>query len=301
MRYKIAICICTYKRLESLERLLKSLKKLKYNDTLTKNEVQLVVVDNNEGESKELVESLGLENLVWFHEPKKGLCYARNRTVELARNSSFCFFVDDDQELNQHCLTILWQTAKKSGAKIIYGSNPPIFPAEAKINPSIRAFFTKSSSSIISYVSSAPTNCTLISTNVLNKLSGPFDLRFNLTGGEDSFLTRSLNRMGYRIICNRNARAYEHIPVSRIKLSWILKRSFRESASITIQDIYLKKTYRYITLRLLKSVGKIGFGIFACFIFIYAPRYHINGLVYIAEGLGHIAGYLKIHPKEYAQ
>ena len=51
--------------------------------------------------SKKLIKDENYKfSVEFFYEPKKGICFARNKTVELAKNTKYCFFVDDDQILD---------------------------------------------------------------------------------------------------------------------------------------------------------------------------------------------------------
>ena len=94
-KYIITFCISTYNRNDGLVKLLDSI-----NDSILSNDfdftnINVVVVDNFDGLSRNFIQSKTYSfSLDWEHEPKKGLCYARNRTVKMAKETEYLFFVD---------------------------------------------------------------------------------------------------------------------------------------------------------------------------------------------------------------
>ena len=300
--YLITLCICTYNRNKGLLTLLNSVKKQTIFKLVPKSYVKTVIIDNYDGSSKKIVDSNSFElNIVWNHEPRKGLVYARNKSVSLAKNTDYCFFVDDDQKLDSECLVEILSTAKQKNADLVYGSNPPIF--EKEISESKVSYFTPVYKKPTDYpIAMCPTNCTLVLKEVLDSLEGPFNMCFNLTGGEDSFLSRQLSINNFKLYRSVRAKAYEYIPASRCRLSWIIKRSFRCSASLTFQDKLLKLGFSFYFVRILKALIKVCLGLIFIVPSIFVPETNKKKLfpiIEIAEGLGHLFGYLNVHPEEY--
>lgn len=301
-KYIITFCISTYNRNDGLVKLLDSI-----NDSILSNDfdftnINVVVVDNFDGLSRNFIQSKTYSfSLDWEHEPKKGLCYARNRTVKMAKETEYLFFVDDDQVLDINCLKEMLNTAIVKNASVVYGSNPPIY--NKKPPSSMDSFFKPSFKQTSDYqIAVAPTNCTLIKSSVLDKINGPFDMVFNLTGGEDSFLTRQLHLQGERMYRSVKSIAYELVPSSRCNLKWITKRSFRCATSITIQDKMLRLGGAFYFERILKALAKISFGLIAAVPAFCLPESNKNKYtpwIELIEGLGHIFGYLNVQPKEY--
>ena len=297
----ISFCICTYNRNEGLASLLQSLTDMNLPGDLRAADVRVVVVDNYDGSSEEVLKAWSSRfNWTWFHEPQKGLSNARNRSVSLAKDSEFVVFVDDDQILEKDCLAYLMATQKEFKADLVYGSNPPIFEIEPV--KSISHFFENSDVYSGEQILFAPTNCTLVRASVLDSVQGPFDWRFNVTGGEDSFLTRQLSANGYHLVADGRAKAFEYIKADRANLRWIIKRQFRVSTSLTFQDRLLKVDVIFISKRVCKALLKILCGsVFLPFCFVVPGSFKQRWipLISMVEGFGHLAGYFGIHPKEY--
>ena len=96
-KHHICVCICTYKRLKYLIRLLRGLEKQKTEDLF---DYSIVVVDNDRAESaKQTVETYTEQSKIsinYFVQSKQNIALARNKAVE---NSSgdFLAFIDDDE------------------------------------------------------------------------------------------------------------------------------------------------------------------------------------------------------------
>ena len=298
--YLVTFCICTYNRNKGLVDLLNSINNIYLPEDINFRDINVVVVDNYDGMSKNFIESYKF-NIKWDYEPKKGLCFARNKTVELAVNTEYCLFVDDDQIIDHNCVIELLQTALKYNADLVYGSNPPKFIKKTSI--AIEYFFQPKISVDKDYlINYAPTNCTLVNKSALNEIVGPFDLTFNLTGGEDSYMTRQLSLKGKVLYKCVKAKAYEIIPVDRCTLAWITKRAFRCSTSVTIQDRMLKLGLFYYTKRSIKAIIKILIGIISLLPMIFMPntfKFKYYFWIHMVEGLGHLLGFFNVHPKEY--
>lgn len=301
-KYLITICICTYNRNAGLLELLKSINKIKLPNNIDFSNINVVVVDNFKGKSKEIIKQNHFDfNIDWYHETNKGLSFARNRSVDLAKDTKYCFFVDDDQILDHYCILELLKTAFNNNADLVYGSNPPIF----KENPpmAIKVLFSPEFQSTEDYeISMAPTNCTLIKKSVLDKINGPFNLIFNLTGGEDSYLTRQIKLMGFKMFRCINAKAYEIIPENRSKIQWLTKRKFRCSNSLTVQDKLLNLGYAFYTMRMIKAIMKLLCVIIGLPVMLIVPN--SSKLKYklwleSVQGLGHIFGYCNYQFQEY--
>jgi len=300
--YLVTFCICTYNRNDGLFKLLESINTSILSPNICFDDINVIVVDNYDGSSKSIIQNKNFRfKVVWYHEVSKGLTHARNRSVKLATNTEYCFFVDDDQILDKNCITEMLNTAIINNASIVYGSNPPIYAK--KPTSSIDSFFQPVFKETYDYpITVAPTNCTLIKSCVFDNVTGPFHIVFNLTGGEDSFLTRQLHYNGEKMLRSVKSKAYEIIPNSRCNLNWITKRSFRCATSITIQDKMFKLGFVFYFKRALKAFLKISFGLIMgipAYCLPQSHKYKYIPWIELIEGLGHISGYLNIQPKEY--
>lgn len=228
MKEIITICISTRNRKEGLIKLLNSISKMDLPD-YKKYEIRVVVVENDSIDKVSQVVDSFRENtsfeIKYFLETNQGLCYARNRTVLEAHNSTFCVFVDDDQIVDSKWMVELVKCKEEFDCDAVYGSNPPIF--EKEIPDYMQNFYKHIYQPYGSILNYAATNCLLIRYDLLINEEGPFDLRLNFLGGEDMLLTTNLVKKGCRIISNPNAVAFEMIPSERLNFSYIIKRSIR--------------------------------------------------------------------------
>ena len=78
----LIICICTYKRNESLEKCLKSIKRL---NNINNIKIKILIIDNTTNyESFKLVSKIKkkfLYKIIQINEPKKGIVHARNKAL----------------------------------------------------------------------------------------------------------------------------------------------------------------------------------------------------------------------------
>ena len=58
-------------------------------------------------------------------------------------------------------------------------------------------------------------------------LTGPFDVEYGRTGGEDSILFRELGKRHATMVWCDEATVSELVPLERASVSWLLKRSYR--------------------------------------------------------------------------
>jgi succinoglycan biosynthesis protein ExoM len=217
--------------------LLESFIDLRIPDT---TDVTVIVVENDlERRSEKIVQDVSSKasglKIRYYLEPRQGLAYARNRSVNEAGNCDFCCFVDDDQIVDSNWLAELVRCQMEFDADGVWGLNPPIF--ESDVMPAIRKFHTPKPTKYGEIVQAAFTNCLMLRKSFLDRVDGPFDARLNFTGGEDRHLTSLISSMGGIIRCNPDAIAYEIIPASRTTVRFYIKRIYR----ISNAALYVRK------------------------------------------------------------
>src|SRR5436309_8539340 len=93
----ISVCICTYKRASSLDRLLHKLETLMTDDLFT---YSLVVVDNDHMASAHGVttafKARSRIGLIYLVEPEQNIALARNKAATNA-SGHYIAFIDDDE------------------------------------------------------------------------------------------------------------------------------------------------------------------------------------------------------------
>ncbi|KJS82649.1 MAG: hypothetical protein JM58_14335 [Peptococcaceae bacterium BICA1-8] len=301
--YDIAICIATYKRLIMLDKLLESLSKLAFNKNPKVKSCIIVIDNDNKGSAYSVVDKYSSEfsKILYDIEPTRGISSARNKAVDIAKkfNCHYIAFVDDDEIVDPFWLDELLFTIREYQADIVVGPVFFIFPRDTPEWIIKGNFFPRPLYQTGEQIYMGATNNVLFTRESLDKLKGPFDERFNISGGSDTYLFKSLSG-GAKIVWTNEAIVKENVPLSRANAKWILKRAFRGGNTIGLCDKYLARNILTIFIRLLKGAFRItqGFITFLPSLFIGKQRI-IRSIHYIFLGAGMIAGIMGYKFEEY--
>jgi len=214
----VVICIPTFKRPQSLKRLLDAIAVLE-----TRADVAVLVADNDaEGQA-----GFTLANAMapGFRFPlravivhSRGIANVRNTLIEEALKDAprFLAMIDDDEWPEANWLDGFLRVAEETGAGVLQGSILFNHPAQADI---VRA------SGAAEMLQGAGN--LLIAREVLEAMPQPwFDPAFALGGGEDRDFFERLARMGVAFAWADEARCLGEVPESRASLSWMLRRAY---------------------------------------------------------------------------
>ncbi len=240
---RVTVCICTRRRPEGLDRLLKSIDDISIPEGV---ELDLVIVENDENPtSRGIVEGYersGRFTIRYFLEPNPGISFARNKSIKEARDCDFCCFVDDDQIVDKQWMSELIKCQREFNADGISGSTPPLF--EFEVPTYIKTYHEEEQIPYGTIVEKAATGCLLIRKSWLDKVEGPFDLRLNFTGGEDYYMTHNVTMLGGILRSNPNAISYEIIPAERATIGYVYHRTFRiANTKLFVQSLIDHKIY----------------------------------------------------------
>lgn len=269
-------------------------------------EYEIVVVDNDpEGSAHPIVTALANASRVpirYVAEPRPGISHARNTGVANARGALLAF-LDDDEAAEPRWLASFLDALTRFEADAVVGPVYPRFPpALTKIDPYCRSVYTRDAA--------APSGTRLLRWNIGNSIfrkdrcfigPEPFDLRFGLTGGEDTVFIRQMTRRGGKLVWCAEAAVSEDVPVDRLVPRYLLRRAFRGGQIAAFLSL------RVPPRELLRAVRLIIGG--AMQILIYGPA----GLVLrlfnrprwlpfsakAAAGLGKLLFHPKLHPRMY--
>ena len=231
---KFVICICTYNRNLSLLRCLKSINNLYVVRNI---KIEIVIVDNTiEYSSFKLVKKLKKSfkyKIIQSHEKKRGVVYARNKCLNEAKkiNPKFVCFFDDDCVVDRFWLKNVFKVMKFTGAEIVTGPQLPLkkkyLHFSNKINYS--QFFEKTyKKDTIKRVNWASSNNVFLEYNIIKKHKLIFDKILNKFGlGEDQLFFSKIDSYGYKIYWSKTIKVFENIHNHRLKLDWLIRRSFR--------------------------------------------------------------------------
>lgn len=227
---RVAVCIASRRRPDQLQRLLQSLERAReeLGDAWA---VRAYVVDNDPAGS-----AMGLAPHLpsWvrlFHEPREGIPYARNRTLEEGLPwADWIAFVDDDELVDARWLKRGLEYALASDASVVAGPIVPEFEVDPP--PWVRevGLIARPRHATGHRLSVARTGNLLVQADVLLDFDRHFDTHFAHTGGSDTEFTERISAR-YSIHWCDEAVVYEFVPQHRMTLPWHVRRSLRIGAN----------------------------------------------------------------------
>jgi succinoglycan biosynthesis protein ExoM len=300
-QFTVAVAIATYQRPQALRNLLQSLADQR-GITFPWN---IIVVDNDPDESgRAAVESFESHALRidYVVEEEPGIPAARNRAIDYGRKNrlSAVAFIDDDEWASPLWLATLVNRLQASGADAVSGPVEPIFPNETPRWAYRSRLFHRSTFPDGAELDYASTANSILRMDAIAGIAEPFDRRFQFTGGSDSFLYQSMRGRGKRIIWEPNALVYEEVPVSRITLTWLMRRSYRQGITLARCDRLLVKPTHRLAYRAVRGFAQFPLGaVDIAFGVVKRNELWRRGLTKIARGAGVFAGLIGATYDEY--
>ncbi|MEJ6788357.1 glycosyltransferase family 2 protein [Brevundimonas sp. BR2-1] len=224
----VAIIVPTLRRLESLERALRSL----FRQTGVADRVaEIVVVDNDpQGSAADLTDDLRLFSpwpIIYRHAPTPGVATARNAGLS-ATAAPLIAFLDDDEAASPGWLSALLKAREETGADAVFGPITGRAPgAEAWLQPYLERFFGRDGPERTGLIDQ-PYGCgnSLMLRSTALPGDAPFNLAADQAGGEDDALFAALAARGGRFGWAADARVEEFAPAHRATLKYALARAF---------------------------------------------------------------------------
>lgn len=240
---RIAIAAATRRRPRMLADLLQSLQAL---DVPQGAELCFFFVENDaELTISELVDDFSRRS-GWsaraLHEPRRGISHARNAAMEAATEAGvdWLAFVDDDEQVRHDWLRLLWSGARESGAQLAGGPVLPVAPARGSSDEQneVLAYFERAAAVSDARKDAAmatgqrfdlATNNWICDLHAFNLAGLRFDLRFGLSGGEDTDLSRRAYGAGLKLAWIAQAIVTEEVPAERLSARYIFERARAQS------------------------------------------------------------------------
>ncbi|MCB1097953.1 MAG: glycosyltransferase family 2 protein [Verrucomicrobiae bacterium] len=221
----ITVCVCTYKRPSLLGDLISNLV---IQETSSRFTYDIVVVDNDAGQSaRETVANLCDSHAVQMRyavEPEQNIARARNLAMSLC-SGDFVAFIDDDEIPNSTWLFTLFEGLDTQGADGALGPVVPRYTADTPSWVVAGEFYSRQTHSdghVVSWQEGRTGNL-LFKREILATMREPFRVEF-ITGEDQDFFRRAIS-LNYSFVWVAGAVVHEHVPESRCKRRFMLRRA----------------------------------------------------------------------------
>ena len=231
MKPHICVCICTYKRLPFLKRLL---AELAAQDTGGQFTYSVVVADNDRDQSaaevvNDWIAAGSPMPVTYCVQPRQNIALTRNTAIEHS-TGDFIAFIDDDEWPTGTWLLTLFTACRKYGADGALGPVKPHFdeaPPRWVVDGKYYDRPTYPTGFVIDWRKGRTGN-TLLTREVVEAEPAPFRPEF-LTGEDQDFFRRMIDK-GHRFVWCNEAIAYETVPPIRWQRTFLLKRALLRGA-----------------------------------------------------------------------
>jgi cellulose synthase/poly-beta-1,6-N-acetylglucosamine synthase-like glycosyltransferase len=193
----------------------------------------ILVVDNDQHRSAEALvaefDRTGAVPAAYALETRQSIALTRNKAVEHA-SSDLLAFIDDDEVPIERWLLILFKALQEYGVDGVLGPVAPYFdepPPKWLVDGKFYDRETYRTGHVIDWRQGRTGNV-LLKRDVLMKLAQPFRPEFRT--GEDQDTFRRLIELGHVFIWCNEAVAYELVPTSRWRRSFLLRRAMLRGA-----------------------------------------------------------------------
>ena len=278
----ISVCICTYKRPHLLRRLLDGLAQQQTDDRFA---YSIVVADNDVRESgRKVVDEFAACSMIkvtYCIQPEQNISLTRNKALDNA-GGDFIAFIDDDEYPIPEWLLTLFKACVKYSVDGVLG---PVRPDYEVPPPQwvVKGRFYDRASYPTGYQidwKKGRTGNVLLKRRVFDGLDKPFRPEF-LTGEDQDFFRRAISK-GYVFVWCNEAVAYEVVPSSRWRYSFIIRRALLRG-KISIRHPGQKG------FGLIKSLVALPlYGISLPFLLLFGYHHFIKYLVKMCDHAGRI-------------
>jgi len=243
----ISVCICTYKRPEYLQRLLVELADQDTGGLFT---YAIVVAENDALRSAESVvdgfASTSGVPVVYCVEPRQGIALARNQAVRNA-HGEFVAFIDDDEFPVKNWLLNLFKTLQEHKVDGVLGPVKPHFDTQTPQWVIEGGFYDRPMhpTGLVLDWQQCRTGNVLLKSDLLASQEQPF--RPECLQGEDLDFFQRMTAKGHTFVWCNEAVAYEVVPPSRWKRSFLVRRAL-------FRGVFSLRNHGLAPMRILQSV-----------------------------------------------
>lgn len=298
----ISIVIPTYKRPESLARLLRSV----IPDIIDRTDTMIIVADNDVARSAEKT----VRDLAQTHQieidytvaPEPGVSNARNAGMARVR-SRYVLFLDDDMEIEPDFLEPMLATSRTFGAAMTFSPIRAVMPDDMDSRADwLAPLFSTLIGGDSRLLDEALGTCgCLLDLDGLILPSPIFDPALNEVGGEDDALFAALMAQGGRPAWCAEAAAMEHVPPHRATLRYLWVRHFAYGQTPTrdAAELGLSGVPGIVKWMSVGGLQALGHGVAALGFKLSGQPAYIGHLSRMAEGVGKILWWDGLSPRLY--
>jgi glycosyltransferase involved in cell wall biosynthesis len=300
----VTICIPSFKRPVGLRRLLEKIALIEYRGPL-----KIIVVDNDAAlqEGRRVVDELREEfpyPLRALIEERPGHTYAYNLAFRTAVTepgaSDLVAVLDDDEYPSADWLTRLVDVLIRFDAGIAGGPVMPVFEDPGHWIAKTDLFNPlRYPTGPVSAIYGAGNM--LVRRDILARyLDEPFANELAFTGGSDISFFYRCRSDGVSFAWADDAIVFETVPVSRMSVSWLLRRAIRAGMDLGRVGRENDKGLRAVSIRLAKGPGLAAVSLARLPIALaYGKARTVRTLMDLGRGVGRIASEFEIRYEEY--
>lgn len=301
---KVTVAICTFRRPESLSKLLLDVGGQRFV-RVNGVELSILIVDNDDQCSAKGVVTSATELIkypvTYVSQPVKGLSTVRNTALECCNDADFVAFVDDDENVIETWLDELLFHGIDSAAAFVIGPVRPQFPLSCPDYFISSRLYHRMEFADGVVVVSGNTGNSLLRVAWLRANGIKFRSEFDQSGGEDTCFFADVVSHGGKGVYAAHAVAYEPVAVERLSVRWLLRRRCRYGATEVAEQEMRRRSSAWICFEYaLRGLARL----IASFVLVAglcvfdrarALRYACAG----ARGLGYIYGAFGRKVREY--
>lgn len=301
------IAVLTFHREEHLRELLTALQSelgtFVFGDA-TAQVRQILVIDNDPGRSAETV-AAQFDSVRYVGEPIPGIAAARNRALEETTQFDFLVFIDDDERPDPGWMRSHLKTWRDSEASAVAGAVISEFAGPLDPWLAVGGFFERPRPPSGTRLGVAATNNLLLDLRDVRRIGLKFDVRYGLTGGEDTLFTRALVAAGGSLVFCSEALVFSKVPASRMTRRWVLARfmSGGNSWALTGMQVQTSPAGRIREFSQLAAAGAVrvlaGGAKWSVGVATGSQRLSATGLRTLARGSGLLMGAFGVRYQEY--
>ena len=232
MKDHICVCVCTYRRNQMLEHLL---RKIALQETDGLFDYSIAVVDNDvAGPARETVmrlrDELGLD-ITYGIEAVQTISAARNHALWLAKGN-YIAIIDDDEFPPTHWLRKLYRAIQTFDVDGALGPVHPFFenkPPDWLVKSRFCERPVHRTGTLLIWDQTRTGNV-LLKKDVFDKHQLRFDLKYKTSGSDKEFFREAMQR-GCRFVAVEEAPVYEIVPLERQTKKYYLRRAILQASN----------------------------------------------------------------------